>query len=303
SFFFSSDIWLVYINEEVKPKKRAFYSNIILMVGLLGPIIMVIARFIFITETNPFWRGMTFFPMIIGIPLSIIIFFSLKETKRYEQMKESGSFEKRSFREDVTSIFKTENRRPYLYLLLIVFIRGISGIYIGLFEKYMSNLGTLTQDQITIVFLLVIFAVIIAYAVNGFLADRIGRKPLLYLWSFLAPISVLIWVLGAHSTENAFSLVLFGYSLTHISTWGAIGIIRLLTIEMLPTDRRGTGVGFRSLIGSIGGTIGLVTSGIVVFFVGLGPTFIIFVMGQFIVIPIAYFFLKETKGVELTDIK
>jgi MFS family permease len=303
SFFFSSDIWLIYINEEVESNKRAYYSNIILMAGLLGPIIMVISRFIFIKETDSFWQGMTIFPMIIGFPLCIIIYFTLKETKRYQLMKESRIIESRSFKEDIGSIFKTESRKPYTFLLLIVFLRGISGIYIGLFEKYMDDVGTLTQDQITIVFLLVIFAVIIAYAINGFLADKIGRKPLLYLWSALAPISVLIWVFGAHNTENAFYLVLLGYSLTHISTWGAIGIIRLITIEMLPTDRRGTGIGFRSLIGGIGGTVGLILSGVIILFVGLGATFIIFVMGHFIVIPIAYLFLKETKGVELSEIK
>ncbi len=303
SFFFSSDIWLIYINEEVKSNKRAYYSNIILMAGLLGPIIMVISRFIFIKETGSFWQGMTFFPMIIGFPLCIIIYFTLKETKRYEMMKESSSIESRSFKEDIRSIFKTESRKSYTFLLLIVFLRGISGIYLGLFEKYMSDVGTLTQDQVTMVFFLVIFAVIIAYSINGFLADRIGRKPLLYLWSFIAPISVLIWVFGAHNTENAFYIVLLGYSLTHISTWGAIGIIRLTTIEMLPTDRRGTGIGFRSLIGGIGGTVGLLLSGVIILFVGLGTTFIIFVMGHFIVIPIAYFFLKETKGVELSEVK
>ncbi|MFW9823454.1 MAG: MFS transporter [Candidatus Thorarchaeota archaeon] len=303
SFFFSSDVWLIYINEEAKPNKRALLSNLILMVGLLGPIIMVISRFIFISETNPFWRGMTFFPMIIGIPLCFIIYFTLKETSRYRIMKEKGPVLSRSFKNDIISIFKTDNRKPYAFLLMIVFLRGISGIYLGLFEKYMSDVGTLTQDQVTIIFFLVIFAVIIAYAINGFLADRIGRKPLLYLWSFIAPISVLIWVFGAHSVNNAFYIVLLGYSLTHISTWGAIGIIRLLTIEMLPTDRRGTGVGFRSLIGSIGGTAGLLVSGVIILFVGLGTTFIIFVMGHFIVIPIAYFFLKETKGVELSEIK
>lgn len=303
SFFFSSDIWLIYINEEVKSNKRAYYSNIILMAGLLGPIIMVISRFIFIKETGSFWQGMTFFPMIIGFPLCIIIYFTLKETKRFEMMKESSSIESRSFKEDIGSIFKTESRKPYTFLLIIVFLRGVSGIYLGLFEKYMSDVGTLTQDQVTMVFFLVIFAVMIAYSINGFLADRIGRKPLLYLWSFIAPISVLIWVFGAHNTENAFYIVLLGYSLTHISTWGAIGIIRLTTIEMLPTDRRGTGIGFRSLIGGIGGTVGLLLSGVIILFVGLGTTFIIFVMGHFIVIPIAYFFLKETKGVELSEIK
>jgi MHS family alpha-ketoglutarate permease-like MFS transporter len=302
-FFFSSDIWLIYINEEVETKKRALYSNIIMMVGLIGAVTMVIFRLAFITETNPFWRGMALFPTILGLILCIIILLSLKEPKRYIEMKENGSFEERSFKKDIKSIFEIENRKPYKILLLIVFIRGSSSIYLGLFEKFISNEGTLTQIQVTSIFLLTIFMVIIAYGVNGLLADRIGRKPLLYLWSALAPISVLIWVLGANNAENAYPIVLFGFALSHISYWGSIGILRLITIELLPTDRRGTGVGFRSLIGAIGGTFGLLSSSAVISALHLGPTFIIFVMGNFAIIPIAYFFLKETKGIELSKIK
>ncbi|MFW9882074.1 MAG: hypothetical protein ACFFG0_54110 [Candidatus Thorarchaeota archaeon] len=188
------------------------------MVGLLGPIIMVISRFIFIKETDSFWEDLMFFPMIIEFPLSIVIYFTLKEMKKYQMMKVSGTIESRSFKEDIGSIFKTDNRKPYTFLLVIVFLRGISRIYISLFEKYMSDVGILIQNHITIVFLLVIFAVIIAYAINDFLADRIGRKPLLYLWSAIAPITVLIWEFGAHDTENAFYCALLGYSLTYIST-------------------------------------------------------------------------------------
>lgn len=302
-FFFSSDIWLIYINEEVESNKRAFYSNIVLMVGLVGAITMVIFRFIFIKGSDPFWRGMTFFPMIFGFLLCIIIFLTLKEPSQYRMMKESGSFESRSFKEDIKSIFKIENRKPYLFLLLIVFLRGGSSIYLGLFEKYISDVGTLTQDQVTSIFFLTIFTVLIAYGLNGFLADRIGRKPLLYLWFSLAPISVLIWVFGAHNTANAFTIVMIGYALSHIAYWGSIGILRLITIETLPTDRRGTGVGFRSLIGAVGGTIGLLSSSAVILSLGLGPTFIIFVMGNLVVIPLAVLFLKETKGVELSEIK
>jgi MFS family permease len=303
SFFFSSDIWLIYVNEEAKTNKRAYYSNIILMAGLVGPIFMVILRFIFIPDTNPFWQGMTLFPIILGFPLCIIIFFSLKETKKYQEMKESGVIESRSFKEDLSAIFKTENRKPYKILLVIVFLRGMSGIYIGLFEKYISNVGTISQGGVTIIFLLTIFAVFIAYAMNGFLADKIGRKPLLYLWSFLSPVSVIIWVFGAYHPSSAFFIVLVGYSMSHIAFWGASGVIRLTTIELLPTDRRGTGVGFRSLISSIGTIIALFLGSAVILVLGLGPTFLIFVMGNVIVIPIAYFFLKETKGVELNEIK
>jgi MFS family permease len=310
-FFASSDIWLIYINEEAETTKRARYSNIILIVGLLGAFILIITRFIFIQSTPGFWRGMTFFPMILGIPLVFIIYFTLKESSKYDLMKQEGTIPKRSFIGDVKSLFKMENRKPYVWLLLIVFIRGISGGAIGLFEKFMSDVHTqsggtqgLSQAEVTFVFLITVFMVVIAYLVNGILADRVGRKPLLYFWIGLAPISVVLWVFGAYApTGTAFFIVLIGFSATNISGWGTLGIIRLMTIEQSPTDRRGTAVGFRSIIGSIGGTIGLLTSSAVILLLGLGLTLIIFVMGNFIIIPLAYFFLKETKGVELAEIK
>jgi MFS family permease len=218
-------------------------------------------------------------------------------------MKREGNVPKRTFKEDLGSIFKTESKKPYLILLVMVFIRSASSLYMGLFEKYMDNVGILNQNQITLVFLATVFMVIFAYLINGLLADRIGRKPLLYLWSILAPISVLLWVFGVYSPSNAFLIVLIGFSLSHISFWGSWGILRLITIELLPTDRRGTGVGFRGLIGSIGGTFGLFLGGAVILLAGLGTTFTIFVMGNLILIPLTYFFIKETKGVELSEIK
>ena len=148
-----------------------------------------------------------------------------------------------------------------------------------------------------------IFTVMIAYLSNGFLADRIGRKPLLYLWSFLLPISVIIWVLGAKNSSNAYLIVSIGYAISHISYWGLWGIIRLIALELMPTDRRGTGIGVRSLIGAVGITTGLLISSFIVLELGLGITFIIFVLGNFLIIPLGFLFVKETKGVDLKAIK
>jgi len=302
-FFFMSDIWLIYANEESKQNKRALNTNIILMAGLLGAIIMVIFRLVFVTDVNPNWRAMTLFPMVFGIPLSIVILFTLKETTEFQSMKEAPTRNSRSFFEDIKSVFQTENKKPFIYILVISFLFGFSNLFIGLFEKYIADIGSISQSQVTLIFLMTIFTVMIAYLTNGFLADRIGRKPLLYLWSFLLPISVIIWVLGANNPSNALLIVLIGYALSHISYWGLWGIIRIIALELMPTDRRGTGIGIRSFIGAIGITTGLLISSFVVLELGLGITFIIFVFGNLLIIPLGFLFVKETKGVDLKDIK
>lgn len=301
-FFFSSDIWVIYINEESESSKRAYYSNIIPLVGLVGPVMMVISRFIFATGGNTFWRGIAIIPMILGFSLTLIIMFTLKETSKYEQMKSKGEFNSRSFLDDLRSLFQTEERKSYIIMLVISFLFGFSNLFITLFEKYIADVGTINQTLVTYIFLLTIFTVMIAYLTNGLLADRIGRKPLLYLWSCLLPLSVVIWVIGALQ-PNAVLFVFIGYPLSHVSFWGLWGIIRLTSLELVPTDRRGTAIGFRGLINSIGSTTGLVLSGFIILIVGLGTTFIIFVLFNLIMIPLSAFLVKETKGVDLKDIK
>ena len=302
-FFFMSDIWLIYANEESKQDKRALNTNIILMAGLLGAIIMVIFRFVFVTDVNPYWRGMTLFPMIFGIPLSIIIYFTLKETAEFQSIKETTERDSRSFVGDIKSVFQTENKKPFIYILVISFLFGFSNLFIGLFQKYIDDFGSIPPSQVTIIFFMTIFTVMIAYLTNGILADRVGRKPLLYLWSFLLPFSVIMWVLGANNSSNAFLIVLIGYALSHISYWGLWGIIRIIALELMPTDRRGTGIGIRSLIGAVGITTGLLMSSFIVLELGLGITFIILVFGNLFIIPLGFLFVKETKGVDLKDIK
>ncbi len=303
NFFFMSDIWLIIINEESKTNKRALNSNIILMAGLFGAIIMVMCRFTFITEVNPNWRGMTLFPIILGIPLFFVVYFSLKESSKFQLMKENREKKSRTFIGDIKSLFQIDDRKPYIMILIISFLFGFSNLFIGLFEKYIADTGTISQTLVSIIFFLTIFTVMIAYLINGLLADRIGRKPLLYLWSFLLPISVVIWVFGAMNSQNAFLIVFVGYAISHIAFWGLWGVIRLITLELVPTDKRGTGLGFRSLIGAFGTTIGLLLSSLAILVFGLGATFIIFVIVNLGIIPLGYFFIKETSGVDLAEIK
>ncbi len=181
-------------------------------------------------------------------------------------------------------------------------IYGASTIYLGLFEKYISDVGSLSQSQITLIFLWTILAVLVAYTINGVLADRIGRKPLLYIWAALMPISVMMWVWGA-LTPYAYILVQIGYALTHVCYWGLLGIFRVTTLELVPTEKRGTALGFRSLLNALGITFGLLIASALILFYGLGTTFIIYALLLFLLIPLNFLYGAETKGVDLSDIK
>jgi len=305
-FFQTSDIWLIYINEEANKKKRALWTNIILLAGLIGAFIMVILRSMFITDTVSNWRAMYLFPLILGIPVCILILLTLKETSKYQLIKEQGLIKEKestSFKKDLKALFQTEQRKPYTAILIMIAIYGGgTALYMGLFEKFISDTGALNQSQITLIFLLTVFAVIIAYLANGILADRIGRKPLLYTWSFLLPISVITWVFGSQ-LPNPFFIILIGYAVTHICYWGLLGMFRITTLEMFPTEKRGSGLGFMRMCSALGATIGLLLSSIIILFIGLGNTFIVFAIALFALLPLNYIYVKETKGVDLTALK
>jgi hypothetical protein len=75
-----------------------------------------------------------------------------------------------------------------------------------------------------------------------------------------------------------------------------------MTLEIIPTQSRGTGVGLKTLSGSVGITVGLIISSIISYSQGLAISFITFSLLYIIITLSVIFFLKETKGVNLSEI-
>jgi len=302
--FFSSDIWVIYINEESPADKRGRLTNLVLIGGVTGSILLPVFRSIFISNTSSNWRGMPLFSAILGIPLSIIIFFTLKETSKYEEYKiEEVSFQTNILKNNLKTIFSSERKKQFIALMIITILVGFNYIFVSLGEEYINRSENLTEGDINIIVLVMSFAVILGYLFTGVFADKVGRKPLFYLYSILFIISIFTVIIGSRLENLAIVPVAIGAALANVSYWGIGVAIRLVVVEIVPTDVRGTGSGLKSLLSAFGITLGLILNGIITFFFSLEISFIILSLLLLINLPIIYKYIKETKGIDLSKIK
>jgi len=250
---------------------------------------------------------MTYFAIIWGLPLSLIIFLTFKETSKYEEIKNNKVQQNQEpninlFKSNLKIIFTSGHRNEFITILIISVLVGMNYIFVSVGESYISSSPNLNANDINIIVLVMSVSVVFGYLFTGIVADKFGRKPLFYIYSFLIPVSILLVIFGSNLTEGALIIVCIGAGLANITYWGLGVIIRLITIEILPTRARGTGSGLKSLVQAMGITLGLLLSSLITFFYGLAASFIIICLLLFMNLPLIYFFIKETKGLDLSEI-
>ena len=304
--FFSSDIWMIYINEECPSEKRVVWANIIVAGGIFGLLLATILRGIFITGKagEIGWRGLAWFSAILGIGLGLLCIFAVKETTVFKESKESKAIEEKpGFMENVRDIFKSSRRTEMTVLLLITFIGGLSYLFQTMAMAYLAEQGGLTDAEINRVLIFVFLMILAGYAFSALTGDKLGRKFLLYFWSAAMPVFVIIVVILVDMGQASSMLTYIFVGLGVSAIWGSLGAVRIISVEIVPTDKRGTSAGLRSLLTASGTVAGLLLGSIVILFFGLGIAFIVFTLPLLINIPLTYKFIKETKGTDLSAIK
>lgn len=307
-FFTRSDIWLIYINEEAPQGKRAFWTNVVLTVGMIGVILAPILRSVFITETVSNWRALPLFTVILGFPLGLLLLFTLRDTKIYKEMKESdgdmGMEEKKkvSFRENYKLMMGSANKKQLIVLMVMSFIMGINSIFRNLVEQLFSSNPSLDQSQVNIALIIASISVTFAFIIMGTLADKLGRIPLLYAFAILIPIARFIVFLGSVYSQGAFILSIVGSGLSEMGYWGEWVLISMVILEIIPTKTRGTGSGLKSLFAGIGITLGFFLTSLITFFISLEVAFLILSLLLVINIFLIHKYLRETKNIDLKNV-
>jgi MFS family permease len=311
--FFSSDIWVIIVSEEAPAKKRARWSYLIAVVGALGAVAIPICRTIFIgNSTEPAaWRGMNylaFFAMAFAL-----MGFGMKETNAFLEKKREGfvdKTEKKALRKArLTAPFKSvEPRKRMIAFMFIGLLLGIMAAVISTFEEYLNNIIVDTYgglpEQVNVVIYVATLGTFVFFGITGLLADKMGRKPTIYLY---AGTNVIFFIIMAFSADyfasiGAFWIFwIFGFFMNG-SFWGMFMLSKTFCVENFTTGMRGTAAGWRSLMYAIGLISGSLISSFLVRFFDLQYLYLLSSALTAIGVTLfTLFFLPETKGLDIIE--
>jgi len=300
---------MIFVAEEATAEKRGFYLNVFMAIGIVGPMMSPIFRSIFLTETAPVtaWRGMTIFPIIIGITAGIAALAGAKETRLYEEfkltkVKSEAEPENVSFVKNMRVLMANPRKKEILAIMVMSIIAGLNFILLQLGESFITYNVGLTQGQVNTVITIIAVAMIVAYLITGKLSDKTGRVPLVYVFSMLLPAATILLNLGVIAGSNAVLLVAIGMILGYTGYYVLWTLLRVILMEIVATGRRGTASGLRAIIQAIGTTIGFGLGAVISLAWGLGVAFIILSMPMFAIPFLTKKYLKETKGIKLDTI-
>lgn len=330
TFVKSNDMQVMYIIETAPDNHRAKLCNLTKAIGLISVALIGVFRQMFYNSDDlSSWRMVFLIPAILGIVVALICIPIVKETPVFlkkkadkeatgisasqakaeaaiQEAKEDATGEKKKGRGGVINAFKYIFKDPQVRKIMIAamafaLVTGITTYYTTVL-KASSDGGLITEEMISIV--LVIFPFVNGFftLICGFISDAIGRKKACFVFSGVAMLGLLLFVLGT----------LFGWSDIAIGIgWGMfIGtlwsitdtLVLVMPSEATPTDMRASVLGVMSLLLSVGMALSIIIFTVAMNIFGaddLGIVSLVICIPLTIVACILLTRVKETKGNDL----
>lgn len=189
---------------------------------------------------GPGWRPLflvSFAPLLLVLLAALF----LKDSSRFEQVKDAVRRSDIEHRPDWRQLFTREQRRQTVVTSLFGFcINGGIGLVIGVVTTYLVHVDHMSIGDAAFLFGLSNWVALGSQILVGWLADYLPSKWLMTVYALLGAASLaLLAIPGLTFTTAAVSLVGFGFFGN-----GTFGCYTRYTTESYPTELRGTGTSF-----------------------------------------------------------
>lgn len=314
------------ISEVWSKKTRATGGGLLQSVFIIGSIAGAITAGIAIQTLgfgNPLtWRYSFVVAGVIGLIGVPIVKFVLPESKQwleYNRKRKAGELPKDyDVRSPILQVLTSKDYRRYAWVALL-----IGGANLFIYFSYASFMPTLLIDsyhlvnsvpilinQFTMILVIGQAIAVPFYVLNGWAADRFGRKSTAFVFGtfYLVSVIAFLYTVLAHVTYASLIMFPLFYAYTFVSIGqGVSAEYGVWYSEHFPTKMRSTATNFGYMVGRgvAGGSAPLVIPALYGALGGithLGMAMGIAMLVGAVVQLIGYFGLRETKGTELTSL-
>lgn len=337
TFFTPHDMQMSYIMESAPAQHRAKYCSIVKTISTIVTLLVPLMRNLLISSDDySKWRLMYVIPSVIAFAAAIIALLSMRETDAFIDLRirqltmtqEEKEAEKLNRKQDTTSrggILKSLKfiftHKQLLWLALgyglLTFCNTMATNYEAIFtanysQTFLAIGQTVEQakasaiDLVSAALIMVPITNALVYFAQGFVSDKIGRKPSAILFAILTLVSATIGYMGASYGLNPYVAGLL-IGITAGSYWSANDNVYFIINESSPTNLRTSISGIFPIISgqfsliavglstALNNILGDTKIGTVALLMGL-PGLIVFLI-------VFALKVKETKGIDFSTIK
>jgi len=290
-----SNMWAIPISEEAPAEKRAKYLSIIYFMSLI-PLQAIIPPLL--ARAGLSWKWMYGIMFLFMIP-ALVMWFFMKETKRYETIKEERRLGKRKKHFYGIGVINRCDLKYIIFSGIIWMCWLIVSMFVVWAGHYFMDIHGYTLDQWSITLLGSLLMMMTGAVIGGWTMDRMGRKTGLIIGC--AGLGLFVVLIGLTPVPIArFMAMITGFFLGFSYTW-----IIVYISEIFPTERRGSCMGWTTTTARVSYVLGPALAGIML---TVSPSMQLFWIlgGLLMIVPIVLVFLfhpYETKLKELEEIE
>ena len=236
-----SNMWTIPISEEAPAEKRAKYISIVYFISVI-PLQAIIPPLL--SRLGLSWKWMYGIMFLFMIPVLIMWFF-MKETNRYNLIKEEQKLGKRKKHFYGLGVINRCDIKYIIFSGIIWMCWLIVSMFVLWGGHFFMDIHGYSLDQWSLTLLGVLLMMMAGAVVGGWMMDRMGRKKGLIIGGL--GLALFTMLLGLTPIDIARVMaIIVGFFLGFSYTW-----IIVYIPEIFPTERRGSCMGWATALARI----------------------------------------------------